>query len=117
MPLHRRLPKRGFTAPGAHLKAEIRLSDLEKLTAQDIDVQVLKQAGLVGQLVRNIKVINSGELTRKVTLRGIRATAGARAAIEAAGDRKSTRLNSSHVAISYAVFCLKKKNTDTVLVM
>ncbi|HLS17267.1 MAG TPA: 50S ribosomal protein L15 [Paenalcaligenes sp.] len=85
MPLHRRLPKRGFTAPGAHLKAEIRLSDLEKLTAQDIDVQVLKQAGLVGQLVRNIKVINSGELTRKVTLRGIRATAGARAAIEAAG--------------------------------
>src|SRR5690625_6927747 len=115
MPLHRRLPKRGFTAPGAHLKAEIRLSDLEKLTAQDIDVQVLKQAGLVGQLVRNIKVINSGELTRKVTLRGIRATAGARAAIEAAGgsDRKSTRLNSSHVAISYAVFCLKKKTTNT----
>ena len=85
MPLHRRLPKRGFTAPGRHLKAELRLSDLDKLNAQDIDLQVLKQAGLVGQLVRDVKIIKSGELSRKVTLRGIRATAGARAAIEAAG--------------------------------
>src|SRR5690625_6364114 len=87
MPLHRRLPKRGFTAPGGHLKAEVRLSDLQALSADDIDLQVLKQAGLVGQLVRNVKVIRSGELSRKVTLRGIRATAGARAAIEAAGGR------------------------------
>ena len=85
MPLHRRLPKRGFTAPGRHLKAELRLSDLDKLNAQDIDLQVLKQAGLVGQFVRDVKIIKSGELSRKVTLRGIRATAGARAAIEAAG--------------------------------
>src|SRR5699024_27522 len=85
MPLHRRLPRRGFTAPGRHLKAEIRLSDLQALTTEDVDLQVLKQAGLVGQQVRNVKVIMSGELSRKVSLRGIRATAGARAAIEAAG--------------------------------
>jgi len=85
MPLHRRLPKRGFNAPGRHLKAELRLSDLQALTTEDVDLQVLKQAGLVGQQVRNVKVIKSGELSRKVSLRGIRATAGARAAIEAAG--------------------------------
>lgn len=85
MPLHRRLPKRGFTARGRHLRAELRLSDLQALTAEEVDLQVLKQAGLVGQLVRTVKVIKSGEISRKVTLRGIRATAGARAAIEAAG--------------------------------
>jgi len=85
MPLHRRLPKRGFNARGRHLRAELRLSDLQALTAEEIDLQVLKQAGLVGQLVRTVKVIKSGEISRKVTLRGVRATAGARAAIEAAG--------------------------------
>jgi len=85
MPLHRRLPKRGFTAPGRHLRAEIRLSDLQALTVEDVDVQTLKQAGLIGQLVRHVKVIKSGELSRKVNLKGIRVTAGARAAIEAAG--------------------------------
>ena len=85
MPLQRRLPKRGFTAPGGHLHAEIRLSDLERLDVEEIDIQVLKQAGVVGQLVRYAKVIKSGELTRKVVLKGLRATAGARAAIEAAG--------------------------------
>src|SRR5699024_804605 len=53
MPLHRRLPKRGFTALGRHLKAELRLSDLQALTAEDVDLQVLKQAGLFGQQVRN----------------------------------------------------------------
>ena len=85
MPLQRRLPKRGFTAPGGHLHAEIRLSDLERLDVEEIDIQVLKQAGVVGQLVRYAKVIKSGELSRKVVLKGLRATAGARAAIEAAG--------------------------------
>lgn len=85
MPLQRRLPKRGFTAPGGHLHAEIRLSDLERLDVEEIDIQVLKQAGVVGQLVRYAKVIKSGELTRKVVLKGLRATAGARAAIEAVG--------------------------------
>ena len=85
MPLQRRLPKRGFTAPGGHLHAEIRLSDLERLDVEEIDIQALKQAGVVGQLVRYAKVIKSGELSRKVVLKGLRATAGARAAIEAAG--------------------------------
>ncbi|MBU4611636.1 50S ribosomal protein L15 [Achromobacter sp. GG226] len=85
MPLQRRLPKRGFKPLNDHLFAEVRLSDLEKLPVDDIDVQVLKQAGVVGQQVRYAKVILSGELTRKVTLNGLKATAGAKAAIEAAG--------------------------------
>ncbi|NGM86352.1 50S ribosomal protein L15 [Parapusillimonas sp. SGNA-6] len=85
MPLQRRLPKRGFTAMNQHLSAEVRLSDLERLPVDEIDVQVLKQAGVVGQSVRYAKVIKSGELSRKVVLKGLSATAGARAAIEAAG--------------------------------
>src|SRR5690606_33075072 len=55
MPLHRRLPKRGFTPLGKHLYAEVRLSDLERLPVDEIDVQVLKQAGVVGQAVRYAK--------------------------------------------------------------
>ncbi|MFA5488021.1 MAG: 50S ribosomal protein L15 [Candidimonas sp.] len=85
MPLQRRLPKRGFTPLGRHLYAEVRLSDLERLPVDDIDVQVLKQGGVIGQAVRYVKVIKSGELSRKVTLKGVSATAGARASIEAAG--------------------------------
>jgi|SRR5690625_105916 len=85
MPLYRRLPKRGFNSMNRHLYAEVRLSELEKLPVDEIDVQVLKQAGVIGQQVRYAKVIKSGELTRKVVLSGIKATAGARAAIEAAG--------------------------------
>ncbi len=85
MPLQRRLPKRGFTPLGRHLHAEVRLSDLQKIEADVIDVQVLKQAGVIGQSVRYAKVILSGELSRKVSLNGLTATAGARAAIEAAG--------------------------------
>jgi len=85
MPLQRRLPKRGFTTLDQHLYAQIRLSDLEKLPVDEVDVQVLKQAGVIGQAVKFAKVFKSGELSRKVTLKGITATAGARAAIEAAG--------------------------------
>ena len=85
MPLQRRLPKRGFSSLDQHLYAQIRLSDLEKLPVDEIDVQVLKQAGVIGQAVKFAKVFKSGELSRKVTLKGISATAGARAAIEAAG--------------------------------
>ncbi len=85
MPLQRRLPKRGFKTFDGHLYAEVRLSELDKLPVDEIDVQVLKQAGIVGQQVRHAKVIKSGELKRKVVLNGINATAGARAAIEAAG--------------------------------
>lgn len=85
MPLQRRLPKRGFTPFNQHLYAEIRLADLQKIEQDDIDVQVLKQAGVIGQQVRYVKVIKTGELSRKVSLKGIRVTAGAREAIEAAG--------------------------------
>ena len=85
MPLYRRLPKRGFTPLGRHLRAEVRLSEIQLLPVDEIDVQVLKQAGVIGQGVRYVKVIKSGELSRKVTLKGVSATVGARAAIEAAG--------------------------------
>ncbi|MCP1711846.1 large subunit ribosomal protein L15 [Kerstersia gyiorum] len=85
MPLQRRLPKRGFKSLNRHLYAEVRLSELQGLPVDEVDVQVLKQAGVVGQVVRFAKVVKSGELTRKLVLKGITATAGARAAIEAAG--------------------------------
>lgn len=85
MPLYRRLPKRGFTTRDQHLYAQIRLSDLQNLPVDEIDVQALKQAGVIGQAVKFVKVFKSGEITRKVTLQGMNATAGAKAAIEAAG--------------------------------
>ncbi len=85
MPLQRRLPKRGFKSLTARLTAQINLADLEKLPLEEIDLAVLRQAGLVDDLQRAAKVIKSGSLTRKLVLRGIAATAGARAAIEAAG--------------------------------
>jgi len=85
MPLQRRLPKRGFKSLDQHLYAQVRLSELQALPVDEIDVQALKQAGVVGQQVRYVKVIKTGELTRKVVLKGMTATAGAKAAIEAAG--------------------------------
>ena len=85
MPLQRRLPKRGFKSTTLRFNAEIRLSDLERLAVSEIDVLTLKQAGLVPELVRAVKVIAAGTLMKKVTLSGIAATAGAKAAIEAAG--------------------------------
>jgi large subunit ribosomal protein L15 len=85
MPLQRRLPKRGFKSASLKYNAEISLTDLEILGAAEVDVLTLKQAGLVGQLAKVVKVIKSGELTKKVALKGIGATAGAKAAIEAAG--------------------------------
>ena len=85
MPLQRRLPKRGFKSAQLKYNGEITLGDLEKLGADEVDLLTLKAAGLVRQLIKTVKVIKSGELTRKVVLKGIAATAGARAAIEAAG--------------------------------
>jgi large subunit ribosomal protein L15 len=85
MPLHRRLPKRGFKSLNATFKAEVRLSDLENIAVGEIDLLVLKQAGLVGVLARDVRVIGTGTLTKKVTLSGLKATKGAKAAIEAAG--------------------------------
>ncbi len=85
MPLQRRLPKRGFKSAQLKYNGEITLGDLEKLGADEVDLLTLKAAGLVRQLIKTVKVIKSGELTRKVVLKGIAATAGAKAAIEAAG--------------------------------
>ena len=85
MPMFRRLPKRGFKSRSLGLNAEVTLSALSALEATEVDLLVLKEAGLVGELVRKVKVIKSGELTRAVTLKAINATAGAKAAIEAAG--------------------------------
>lgn len=85
MPLQRRLPKRGFKSAQQKFNAEVTLGDLEKLGAAEVDLLVLKQAKLVSQLADTVKVIKTGELTKKVVLKGIGATAGAKAAIEAAG--------------------------------
>ena len=85
MPMYRRMPKRGFKSRSVGLNAEVTLSALSALEATEVDLLVLKEAGLVGELVRKVKVIKSGELTRAVTLKAINATAGAKAAIEAAG--------------------------------
>lgn len=85
MPLQRRLPKRGFKSQTLKYNAEITLASLEALGLAEVDVLALKQAGLVGQLAKVVKVVKSGELTKSVKLTGIGATAGAKAAIEAAG--------------------------------
>ncbi|RRD90635.1 50S ribosomal protein L15 [Conchiformibius steedae] len=87
MPLQRRLPKRGFKSLTAAFNAEVRLSALNAVAVNEIDVLVLKQAGLVAADAQNVKIIASGELTRAVTLKGIKATKGAKAAIEAAGGK------------------------------
>ena len=85
MPLQRRLPKRGFKSAALKYNAEVTLADLQRLGVDEVDLLTLKAAGLVGGLARVVKVIKTGELSRKVSLKGIGATAGAKAAIEAAG--------------------------------
>ena len=85
MPMHRRLPKRGFISLSRATKAEVRLGDLAVLPVDTIDLLVLRQAGLVSQLVKSARVILSGEIAKPVKLVGVAATKGAKAAIEAAG--------------------------------
>ena len=85
MPLQRRLPKRGFKSHLLKYNAEITLGELQALGASEVDVLSLKAAGLIPQIAKVVKVIKSGELTAKVVLKGIGATAGAKTAIEAAG--------------------------------
>ncbi len=85
MPLHRRLPKRGFHSPMSGDTAEIRLGDLQKLSAETIDLAVLKQAGLAHQTALGGKIILAGNIERKVTIKGLGVTKGARAAIEKVG--------------------------------
>jgi len=85
MPLQRRLPKRGFKSHLLKFNAEVTLTALEQLGLAEVDILALKQAGLVGQLAKVVKVVKTGELTKAVKLTGVGATAGAKAAIEAAG--------------------------------
>ena len=85
MPLHRRLPKRGFKSLTRATVAEVRLSDLQEMKATDIDFAVLQAEKVVPREALAAKVILSGELKRKVTLKGVKASKGARAAIEKAG--------------------------------
>lgn len=85
MPMHRRLPKRGFKSHLLQFNAEITLTNLEVLGLAEVDVLTLKQHKLVGQKAKVVKVINTGALTKLVKLTGVGATAGAKAAIEAAG--------------------------------
>ncbi|MGB1060220.1 MAG: 50S ribosomal protein L15 [Ketobacter sp.] len=85
MPLQRRLPKVGFRSRKARVTAEVRLSELNKLTVDDIDLGVLIASSVVPAQTQDAKVILSGEITRAINLKGVRATKGAKAAIEAAG--------------------------------
>jgi large subunit ribosomal protein L15 len=85
MPLHRRLPKRGFTSLSRRYVETVRLSELSKLGVDEIDLLVLKQAGIISIHAQDARVIKSGELSRKLSVRGIGVTKGAKEAIEAAG--------------------------------
>jgi large subunit ribosomal protein L15 len=87
MPLQRRLPKRGFKSPTRLEKAELRLDALNRLEGEEADLLTLKQAGLIPVQALQVKVILAGELKKKVVLKGLTATKGARAAIESAGGR------------------------------
>ena len=89
MPLQRRLPKRGFKSHALKYATEITLADLQRLALPEVDLLALKHAGLVGDIIKSVKVVKTGELSTKVALKGIGATAGAKAAIEAAGGSVS----------------------------
>lgn len=89
MPMQRRLPKRGFKSHLLKFNAEVTLTALQRLGASEVNLVTLKQAGLVGELAKVVKIIKTGELTIAVTLSGIGATVAAKAAIEAAGGSLS----------------------------
>lgn len=85
MPLQRRLPKVGFNSRKSRFSAEVRLSELESLGVEDIDLNVLRNADLIPQRAQRVKIIASGEISTAVKILGVRVTPGARKAIEAAG--------------------------------
>jgi len=87
MPLQRRLPKVGFRSSMARVTAELRLNELERVDAEVIDINSLRAANIISKNIKRAKVIASGEITKAVTLKGLRVTRGARAAIEAAGGK------------------------------
>jgi large subunit ribosomal protein L15 len=87
MPLQRRLPKRGFASRTARYNAEVRLYQLQVMNADIIDMDVLKAEKIVGHDTKKVKIINTGELARAITVKGLAVTKGAQAAIEAAGGK------------------------------
>ena len=87
MPLQRRLPKRGFPSRTARYNDELRLYQVQVMKADVIDLETLRAEGLIGHDIRKVKIINTGELQRAVTVKGIAVTKGAKAAIEAAGGK------------------------------
>ena len=87
MPIQRRLPKVGFRSKLARSRAEVMLSELSKIEGTVVDLESLKKAGVIPVFAEKAKVVLSGEIKRAVTLKGIAATKGARAAIEAAGGK------------------------------
>ena len=87
MPLQRRLPKRGFASATARYKAEVRLYHIQAMDADVIDMEILKKTGIVKHDTRKVKIINTGEISRAVTVKGLAVTKGAQAAIEAAGGK------------------------------
>lgn len=87
MPLQRRLPKFGFTSRQAAYTAEIRLHELAKVDAEVVDLDALKGADIISHQIKRARVILSGEISKAVTVKGLKVTQGARAAIEAAGGK------------------------------
>ncbi|HZM33502.1 MAG TPA: 50S ribosomal protein L15 [Burkholderiales bacterium] len=88
MPLHRRLPKRGFNSPTREDIAEVRLSELEALPGSDVDLAALRAAGIVSRKALGAKIILSGKLSKKLNVKGdVRVSKGARAAIEGLGGK------------------------------
>jgi large subunit ribosomal protein L15 len=87
MPLQIRLPKYGFTSRIGMVTAEIRLSELNAVEGSVVDIETLKQAGLISSVIKRAKIFASGEVTKAVTVKGLSVTKGAKAAIEAAGGK------------------------------
>jgi large subunit ribosomal protein L15 len=87
MPLQRRLPKRGFASSKARYNAEVRLYHIAAMQEAVIDIETLKKAGIIKHDIKKVKVINTGDVGRAVTLKGLAVTKGAQAAIEAAGGK------------------------------
>ena len=109
MPLHRRLPKRGFTSLSRRYVEVVRLGELQRLGADEVDLMVLKQAGVVSALAIDARVIKSGELSRKVSVRGIGVTKGAKAAIEAAGGAVAAAVEAKKSARKEARYAERRK--------
>ena len=115
MPLQRRLPKRGFTSLSRRFVEAVRLSELEKLGADEVDLMVLKQAGIVSILALDARVIKSGEIKRKVAIRGLGVTAGAKAAIEAAGGSVAIAVVEKKAGKKQERLAARRKERETAI--